>query len=84
MDKTYEIGRGGGLTTVRIKDHSYDVVEFTVKKFLASEKEGQPPIVDSGYTVFFSQREFREFFSMIVNDLKERFDNEDTTSTANS
>ena len=37
MDKTYEIGRGGGLTTVRVKDHAYDVVEFTIKKYLEDE-----------------------------------------------
>lgn len=80
MDKTYEIGRAGGLTSIRIKDHSYDLVEFTVKKFLADEREGKPPIVDSGYSIFFSTREFEEFFSMIVNDLKERFDNGNKTS----
>lgn len=82
MDKTYEIGRGGGLTTIKVKDHAYDVVEFTVKKFLADETEGRPPIVDSGYTVFFNSREFKEFFTPIVNDLKERFDNE-TNSNSN-
>ena len=74
MDKTYEIGRGGGLTTVRIKDHAYDVVEFTVKKFLADEATNKT-IVDSGYTVFFSNREFNDFFRPIANDLKERIDN---------
>jgi hypothetical protein len=80
MDNTYEIGRGGGLTTIRIKDHAYDVVEFTVKKFLADEREGKPPIVDSGYTVFFSNREFNDFFAPIVNDLKERIENEQRSS----
>ena len=75
MDKTYELGRGGGLTTIKVKDHSYDVVEFTVTKYLADEREGKPPIVDSGYTVFFSNREFKEFFEPIVNDLKVRFEN---------
>lgn len=73
MDKTYEIGRGGGITTVRIKDHAYDTVEFTISKYLEGDKG--KAIVDSGYTVFFSTREFEEFFGMIVNDLKERFDN---------
>jgi hypothetical protein len=81
MDKTYEVGRNSGsITSVKIKDHSYDLVEFTVKKFLANEDETKPPIVDSAYTVFFSTREFTEFFGMIVNDLKERFDNGNETS----
>ena len=80
MDNTYELGRGAGLTTIKVKDHSYDVVEFTVKKFLADETEGKPPIVDSGYTVFFSKKEFKEFFEPIINDLKVRFDNDDKTT----
>lgn len=82
MDNSYEIGRGGGLTTIRVKDHQYDTVEFTVKKFLADEREGKPPIVDSGYTVFFTKREFKEFFEPIVNDLKVRFENDSNETTA--
>ena len=70
MDKTYEIGRGGGLTTFKIKDHAYDTVEFTITKFLVDENGKE--IVNSGYTVFFSDREFREFFKPIVDDLKVR------------
>ena len=80
MDKTYEIGRNGGLTTIRVKDHAYNVVEFTVKKFLADEREGKPPIVDSGYTVFFTPQEFKDFFEPIINDLKVRFENENGKS----
>lgn len=79
MDKTYEIGRGGGLTTVRIKDHAYDTVEFTVKKYL--EDERGKAIVDSGYTVFFSDREFKAFFEPIVNDLKVRIENGNSETT---
>lgn len=73
MDKTYEIGRGGGLTTFKIKDHAYDTVEFTIAKYLEDEKG--KVIIDSGYTVFFSDREFREFFKPIVDDLKVRVEN---------
>ena len=80
MDKTYEIFRGGGLTSVRVKDHAYDTVEFTVKKFLEDDKG--KPIIDSGYTVFFSKREFKEFFEPMVNDLKVRFENGDSETTA--
>ena len=74
MDKTYEIGRGGGLTTIKVKDHKYDTIEFTIKKFLQDEKG--KTIIDSGYTVFFSDKEFKEFFGPIVNDLKVRIEDE--------
>lgn len=73
MDKTYEIGRGGGLTTVKVKDHAYDTVEFTISKYLVDDKGKE--IVNSGYTLFFSDKEFREFFAPIVNDLKVRIEN---------
>lgn len=82
MDNTYEIGRGGGLTTVKIKDHAYDVVEFTIKKYLQDEQGKE--IVNSGYTTFFSQREFKEFFTPIANDLKVRFENEQGSSESNT
>jgi hypothetical protein len=82
MDNTYEIGRGGGLTTVKIKDHPYDVVEFSITKYLADEKGTE--IVNSGYTTFFSNKEFTEFFTPIVNDLKARLDNADNASNTNT
>ena len=81
MDRTYEIGRSGGLTTVKIKDHNYDVVEFTIKKYLKDEQGRE--IVNSGYTTFFSNKEFLEFFTPIVNDLKVRFENEQSSSKPN-
>ncbi len=82
MDNTYEIGRGGALTTIKIKDHSYDVVEFTITKYLADERGNE--IVNSGYTTFFSNKEFADFFTPIVNDLKARFDNANDASKPNT
>lgn len=82
MDNTYEICRGGGLTSFRIKDHAYDTVEFTIKKYLEDDKG--KVIIDSGYTVFFSDREFREFFAPIVNDLKVRIENANNASESNT
>jgi len=82
MDNTYEIGRGGGLTTFKIKDHSYDVVEFTIKKYLVDENGKE--IVNSGYTTFFSNKEFLEFFTPIVNDLKVRLDDANNASNTNT
>ena len=80
MDKTYEIGRGGGLMTFKLKDHSYDTVEFTIRKYLEDDKG--KVLIDSGYTVCFSDKEFREFFGPIVNDLKVRIEH-GTTSDSN-
>jgi len=82
MDKTYQLGRGGGLTTIKIKDHAYDVVEFTITKYLQDDKGRE--IVNSGYTTFFSSREFLEFFTPIVNDLKVRFEHAENASEPNT
>lgn len=82
MDNTYEIGRNGCLTTVKIKDHTYDLVEFTITKYLADDRGVE--IVNSGYTTFFSNKEFVEFFTPIVNDLKARIDNANNASNTNT
>jgi hypothetical protein len=73
MDNTYELGRKGLTTTLTVKDHDYDVVEFTMRKHLTDESG--KVIVDSKYQMFFSNREFRDFFQPVINDLKVRFDN---------
>jgi CRISPR/Cas system CSM-associated protein Csm2 small subunit len=81
MDKIYELGRSSGSrTTIKVKDHAYDTVEFTVSKYLADEVG--KPIIDSGYTVFFSKREFHEFMKPMIDDLKVRFDDEDARRNA--
>lgn len=72
MDNTYELGRNGLLTTLVIKDHDYDVVEYSVTKRLIDESG--KVIVDSNNQMFFSNREFKDFFEPIINDLKVRFD----------
>ena len=82
MDNTYEIGKAGGLTTIKIKDHKYDMVEFSVTKYFKDEKGDE--LVNSGYTTFFSNKEFLEFFVPIVNDLKVRFENANTASNTNT
>ena len=82
MDNTYEIYRNGGLlTTIKIKDHAYDVVEFTIKQYL---KEDDKEIVNNSYTNFYTSRELKEFFTPIINDLKVRFDNADSTNQSNT
>ena len=59
-----------------------DVVEFTITKFLADETN--KPLVNSGYTTFFSNKEFIEFFTPIVNDLKARLDDANNASKPNT
>ena len=72
-----EFGRGGLLKTVRVKEHKYDLVEFTIKTKLTDEETGKI-ITDSGHTSFFSTQEFKDFFGPIVNDLKVRIENADS------
>jgi hypothetical protein len=72
MNSTYELSRNGLLTTLVIKDHDYDVVEYSITKKLV-DVDGKV-IVDSTNQMFFSNREFKDFFEPIINDLKVRFD----------
>jgi len=74
MDKTYELFKNGLLTTIKVKDHAYDLVEFTIKKNL-TDTDGTV-VVDSGYTTFFSNREFAEFWKPIIDDMKVRIEND--------
>lgn len=74
MDYKTEFNRPAGLTkTIRIKDHKYDIVEFTITQKLVDSKG--TVICDNGYTQFFSEKEFKVFFEPIVNELKVRFEN---------
>lgn len=74
MNNTYELNKQGLTTTLTVKDHDYDVVEFTFRKKLVDEKG--KVIIDSKYEMFFSNREFKDFLEPLVNDLKVRFDND--------
>lgn len=74
MNNTYELSKQGLTTTLTVKDHDYDVVEFTFRKKLVDEKG--KVLIDSKYEMFFSNREFQDFLQPLVNDLKVRFDND--------
>lgn len=76
-----EFGRGGLLKTIKIKEHKYDLVEFTITSKLTDEETGKV-IVDSAHTSFFDTREFHEFFGAFINEMKVRIDNE-TNSNSN-
>ena len=79
MDNIYELYKRGLTTSLTIKDHDYDVVEFTLEKNLVDENG--KVIVDSKYKMIFSNREFRDFFQPVINDLKVRFDNVDNANS---
>jgi hypothetical protein len=72
-----EFYRAGLLKTIKVKEHKYDLVEFTITSKLTDEKSGKV-IIDSGHTSFFSHREFKDFFGPIFNDLKASLDNADS------
>jgi len=82
MDNTYEIFRGGLMTTISIKDHDYDVVEFTISQYMQDESGKE--LVNSKYTSFYTSKQLKEFFTPIVNDLKVRFNNENDSSESNT
>lgn len=81
MNSTYEFNHESGLTVVNIKDHHYGIVEFTIVKHLDNKVSKKP--MSSKCTTFFTKKEFKEFFTPLINDLKVRFDNEDDTSGSN-
>lgn len=74
MNNTYELSKQGLTTTLTVKDHDYDVVEFTFRKKLVDERG--KVLIDSKYEMFFSNREFKDFLEPLVNDLKVRFEND--------
>lgn len=68
-----EFYRGGLLKTIKIKEHKYDLVEFTITSKLTDEETGKV-IVDNAHTTFLDTREFREFFGTFINDMKVKLD----------
>lgn len=68
-----ELYKGGLMTTVKVMKHEYDNIEVTFKRNLNSETG--KPIIDSKFTMFFTEREFKEFFLPLVNEMKVRFEN---------
>jgi hypothetical protein len=76
MTKEYEFYRAGLYKKITVKDHSYDLVEFTFHQQLTDE-QGKT-IMDSKYESFFTTREFKDFMTPFVNDMKVRFENADS------
>ncbi len=69
-----EIYRGGLLRTIKVKEQMYDLIELTITTKLTDEATGKV-ITDSGHTWFFEAKEFKEFFTPVINDLKVRLEN---------
>jgi hypothetical protein len=70
-----ELFRNGLMTSVDVLEHDRDVIEVTLRKQLPTE-DGKKMIVDSNYQMFFTNREFEEFFKPFLYNMKERFDND--------
>jgi hypothetical protein len=69
-----EIYRGGLLRTIKVKQIKYGLIEVTVSTKLTDEETGKI-ITDSAHTWFFEEKEFKEFFSPFINDMKVRIEN---------
>jgi hypothetical protein len=74
-----EFYRAGLLKKIVIKEHKYDLIEFTIKSKLTDEVTGEI-ITESGHTSFFDTREFVEFFTPFINHMKENLHNDISNS----
>jgi len=68
-----EIYKSGLLTTIEVHDREYDLVEFVIKRNMLAE-DGKT-LVDTNSSMYFTNREFKDFFSQFTNAMQERFDN---------
>ena len=79
MNKEYEFFREGLYKTVKIKEHAYDIIEFSITQKVTNESG--KVLIDSGHTSFFSTEEFKQFFTPIVNDMKVMLENDNSNQT---
>ena len=68
-----EIYKSGLLTTIEVHDCEYDLVEFVIKRNMLAE-DGKT-LVDTKSSMYFTNREFKDFFSQFTNAMQERFNN---------
>ena len=69
-----ELFRNGLMTAVKVVEHERDTIEVTLKSQLPDDTGDY--IVDNKYQMFFTNREFEEFFKPFLYNMKERFDND--------
>ena len=79
MNKEYEFFREGLYKTVKIKEHAYDIIEFSITQKVTNESG--KVLIDSGHTSFFSTEEFKQFFTPVVNDMKVMLENDNSNQT---
>lgn len=73
MDYEYELVRDGLTRTVKVKSHTYDLIELTIRQVLVND-DGKE-ITNTGYTTFYETKEFFAFFGPLINDMKKELDN---------
>mgnify|MGYP003348219267 CR=1 FL=1 len=66
--------QGDLVTILTIKQIDYDMVEVTFKRDMKTDTGKS--IVDNRYTMFYTTKEFKDFFLPLINELKVRFDND--------
>lgn len=76
MNIDIEISRPDLYRSIKVKSLPYDLVEFTIKQKCFAD-DGKV-ITDSGYTTFYSTKEFKDFFQPLINELKVKFDETDS------
>lgn len=69
-----ELFRNGCLTSLKIKKLDYDLVEVTFSKLVKDERD--VVISDSYYTMFYSTREFVDFFLPLFTHMKATIEND--------
>lgn len=71
-----EFSRADGLyKSIVVKEHKYDLVEFTVTQKLTDPNTSKV-ISDTGYKTFYTNKEFKDFFEPLINELKVKFNND--------
>lgn len=66
--------QGDLVTILTIKQINYDMVEVTFKRDMKTDTG--KTIVDNRYTMFYTTKEFKDFFLPLIDELKVRFDND--------
>jgi hypothetical protein len=82
FNREYEYFKNGLLKTITVKEHpDFDTVEIRFKQNL-TEDNGKNIINSNSDNVwFFTSEEFQSFFTPIINDLKAKFENDNSNQT---
>jgi hypothetical protein len=80
FNREYEYFKNGLLKTITVEEHAdFDTVEIRFKQKL-TEDNGRD-IINSDNVWFFTKEEFESFFTPIINDLKAKFENDNSNQT---